>query len=151
MTNAIIPISPEGLEIAQTYLTLNNNIDSTAETLGISPIQVQQYLEKPEIKRYIDAMYLNAGFRNRSKIAEALDKLISKKIEELEEADIGSSKDIAELIMMAHKVRMDEIKAITEAEKITVKNQTNIQINSPFGEGNYGKLLDKLLNDSTEF
>ena len=54
---------------------------------------------------------------------------------------------------MAHKVRMDEIKAQTELEKAkaqTVKNQTNIQVNSaemPFGQGNYGELMKKLLKD----
>ena len=51
---------------------------------------------------------------------------------------------------MAHKMRMDEIKAMAELEKAktsSVKNQTNVQINSemPFGQGNYGKLMEKLL------
>ena len=53
---------------------------------------------------------------------------------------------------MAHKMRMDEIKAQAELEKAqatNVKNQTNVQINEglPFGQGNYGKLMDKLLKD----
>jgi hypothetical protein len=47
---------------------------------------------------------------------------------------------------------MDEIKAQTELEKTKVgriKSQTNVQINSelPFGQGNYGKLMDKLLQN----
>ena len=53
---------------------------------------------------------------------------------------------------MAHKMRMDEIKAQAELEKAqatNVKSQTNVQINEglPFGQGNYGKLMDKLLKD----
>ena len=53
---------------------------------------------------------------------------------------------------MAHKMRMDEIKAMAELEKAkasNVKNQTNVQINSelPFGQGNYGKLMEKLLKN----
>ena len=46
---------------------------------------------------------------------------------------------------------MDEIKAQTELEKAqaaNIKNQTNVQINSaemPFGQGNYGELMKKLL------
>ena len=52
---------------------------------------------------------------------------------------------------MAHKMRMDEIKAqadMLKAENGSVKNQTNVQINEavPFGQGNYGKLMEKLLN-----
>ena len=57
---------------------------------------------------------------------------------------------MADLLMMAHKMRMDEIKAMAELEKAktaNVKNQTNVQINGemPFGQGNYGKLMEKLL------
>jgi hypothetical protein len=48
-------------------------------------------------------------------------------------------------------MRMDEIKAQTEftkAESSNIKSQTNVQINEsvPFGQGNYGSLMDKLLN-----
>jgi hypothetical protein len=52
---------------------------------------------------------------------------------------------------MAHKMRIDEIKAqadLAKAEGSNIKNQTNVQINEsvPFGQGNYGKLMEKLLN-----
>ena len=53
---------------------------------------------------------------------------------------------------MAHKMRMDEIKAqadLLKAESTNIRNQTNVQINDtalPFGQGNYGKLMEKLLN-----
>ena len=48
---------------------------------------------------------------------------------------------------------MDELKAQAELEKarsMTIKTQNNVQINSgemPFGQGNYGELMKKLLND----
>ena len=47
---------------------------------------------------------------------------------------------------------MEEMKAQTELEKAragTIKNQVNIQDNSgvPFGQGNYGNLLKKLLKE----
>ena len=53
---------------------------------------------------------------------------------------------------MAHKMRVDEMKAMTELEKAkasNIKNQTNVQINAdlPFGQGNYGKLMEKLLKE----
>ena len=146
--NEIVPISPESLEIVQTYLKCGS-IDDTANILGIHGTQVSQYLAKPEVKRYLDNIYLEAGYRNRDKIASALDTIIEKKLEELQEADLGSTKDIAELLMMAHKIRMDELKAMTDYEKAkssSPKVQTNVQINeTPFGSGNYGALLEKLL------
>ena len=86
---------------------------------------------------------------NRFKLANTLDDIIEKKLEESEESQIYTNKDMADLLMMAHKMRMDEIKAMAELEKAktsNVKNQTNVQINElPFGQGNYGKLMEKLL------
>ena len=58
---------------------------------------------------------------------------------------------MADLLQMAHKMRMDEIKAMAELEKAKtapIKQQANIQINEmPFGQGNYGKLMEKLIGE----
>ena len=102
------------------------------------------------MKQYIDQVYLDTGYRNRFKLATALDDIIERKLEEAEESQIYTNKDLADLLQMAHKMRMDEIKAMAELEKAkssSIKNQTNVQINSemPFGQGNYGKLMEKLL------
>ena len=93
---------------------------------------------------------MDSGYRNRFKLAETLDKLIDQKLEEAEETEMYSNKDLADLLQLAHKMRMDEIKAQTELEKAntsSVKTQNNVMINSevPFGQGNYGALMDKLL------
>jgi hypothetical protein len=92
------------------------------------------------------------GYRNKNNIAGLLDEMIESKLEEAKESGVYSNKDLADLLQMAHKMRMDEIKAQTElqkAEATNVKSQTNVQINEglPFGQGNYGKLMDKLLKD----
>jgi molybdenum cofactor biosynthesis enzyme len=78
--------------------------------------------------------------------------MIASKLEEAQETGVYSSKDLADLLSMAHKMRMDEIKAqaeLVKAESTNIRNQTNVQINDgglPFGQGNYGKLMEKLLN-----
>jgi hypothetical protein len=147
--NHLVPISPEGLEIAKVYLE-TQDIQLTAKRLGIDQLQVTQYLEKAEVKNYVDQVYLNAGYRNRFRLAELMDQIIERKLSELQDADIGSSKDILEILQFAHKLRMDELTAQTKLEAArqnSVKSQTNIQINqSPYGDSNYGKLLDQLLN-----
>ena len=146
--NHLVPISPEGLEIAKVYLE-TQDISRTATKLGIDQLQVAQYLEKPEVKNYVDQVYLNAGYRNRFKLAEIMDQIVERKLTELNEAEVGSSKDILEILQFAHKMRMDELAAQTKLEAARasqVKSQTNIQINSPYGDTNYGKLLDSLLN-----
>ena len=146
--NHLVPISPEGLEIAKVYLE-TQDINITATRLGIDQLQVAQYLEKPEVKNYVDQVYLNAGYRNRFKLAEIMDQIVERKLTELNEAEVGSSKDILEILQFAHKMRMDELAAQTKLEATRasqVKSQTNIQINSPYGDSNYGRLLDQLLN-----
>lgn len=146
--NHLVPISPEGLEIAKVYLE-TQDISRTATKLGIDQLQVAQYLEKPEVKNYVDQVYLNAGYRNRFKLAEIMDQIVERKLTELNEAEVGSSKDILEILQFAHKMRMDELAAQTKLEAArasNVKQQTNIQINSPYGDSNYGRLLDQLLN-----
>ena len=144
-------MSPEGLEIANSYLE-HGSIPAVASKLRVSQNEVSEVLNKREIKQYIDTVFLDTGYRNRFKLSETLDMLIEKKLEESEETQIYTNKDMADLIQMAHKMRMDEIKAQTEMEKAkaqTVKTQVNIQDNSgtPFGQGNYGELIKKLMKD----
>jgi len=145
-------ISPEGLEIANAYLELGS-IPAVCSRLSINEAKASEYLQKREVKAYVDQVYLDTGYRNRFKLAEVLDTLIDAKMEEAEESQVYTSKDLADLVGMAHKIRMDELKAQTELEKAkaqTIKTQVNIQDNSqvPFGQGNYGELMKKLLKDN---
>jgi hypothetical protein len=147
----VTKMSPEGLEIANSYLE-HGSIPAAANALRIREETVSEALNKREIKQYIDTVYLDTGYRNRFKLSETLDLLIDKKLEESEETEIYSNKDMADLLALAHKMRMEEMKAQTELEKAkagTIKNQVNIQDNSgvPFGQGNYGQLLKKLLKE----
>jgi hypothetical protein len=127
------------------------NIRGVCQHLQVSENRVVEALNKREVKKYIDTVYLDMGFRNKNNIATALDEMIQSKLEEAQETGMYSNKDLADLLQMAHKMRMDEIKAQTDAEKATtsIRTQNNVQINDgslPFGQGNYGKLMDKLLN-----
>ena len=145
-------ISPEGLEIANAYLELGN-IPAVSVRLKISEGKISEYLAKREVKQYVDQVYLDSGYRNRFKLAEVLDTIIDKKLDEADESEVYSTKDLADLVALSHKIRMDEMKAQTELEKAraaNIKNQTNVQINSgdmPFGQGNYGELMKKLLQE----
>jgi len=145
-------MSPEGLEIANSYLQ-HGSIPAAAHALAITEDTVSEALNKREIKQYIDTVYLDTGYRNRFKLSETLDLLIEKKLEEADETEIYTNKDMADLLALAHKMRMEEMKAQTELEKAkagTMKTQVNIQDNSgvPFGQGNYGQLLKKLLKET---
>ncbi len=136
-------ITPEGLQVAETYLTCEN-IEATANSLAMTCQEVSDTLRTREVKNYIDHRYLEAGYRNRNKIAGVLDDLIELKLEEMKEAEMGSGKDIADLLTLAHKMRMEEIKAMKEDQ--LPKNQTNILVADTGGK-NYNKLLGKIYNE----
>ena len=144
-------ISPEGLDIANAYLELGN-IPAVSARLNVAEQDVSELLAKREVKAYIDQVFLDTGYRNRFELGAALDDLIERKLEEAEESEMYSNKDLADLIQMAHKMRMDELKAQAEMEKAKasqIKTQNNVQINAevPFGQGNYGELMKKLLKE----
>jgi len=150
MSKELTTISPEGLEIANCYLQFGN-IRAVTDYLQVSEDKVVNILNRREVKKYIDNVYLDIGYRNRNNIAAVLDEMIASKLQEAQESGVYSNKDLADLLQMAHKFRMDEIKAqaeVAKAESTNIKNQTNVQINEgvPFGQGNYGKLMEKLLN-----
>ena len=151
MAKELTTISPEGLEVANSYLTFGN-IRAVVEQLGVQENKVVELLNKREVKKYIDTVFLDMGYRNKNNIASLLDEMIGSKLDEAKESGVYSNKDLADLLQMAHKMRMDEIKAQAElqkAEASNVRSQTNIQVNEgvPFGQGNYGKLMEKLLKD----
>ena len=93
----VLDISPEALEVANCYLQ-NQDIDEVATTMDIPREMVTALLYKKEVRAYIDNVFFNLGFNNRFRMREAMDAIIKKKFQELEESETGSSKDIAEQI-----------------------------------------------------
>ena len=137
--NEIIP-APEWLEVANTYLQAGD-IDGTARMLALPVYTVTEILGKREVRAYLNQIYMDLGYRNKHKIAEVMDKMIQSKLDEAEETGIYTNKDLAELMVIQHKMRMEEIKA---TQGSAPSNQTNVQINE-YGGGNYGDLMAKLM------
>ena len=138
-------ISPEGAEIANTYLANACSITETSHALGLPTHEISAALHDPMVKSYVTGVLRETGYQHMEKIVHKFDELVEKKWEELEEAEIGSNKDIADLLQMVHKMRM-EMSRLLQAD---VKNdapasQRNTQVNV-FGEGKYGALMEKLL------
>ena len=101
-----IRISPEALEVANAYLQLND-ARAVAQELDIDPEVVTNLLARREVKSYIDSVFFDSGYNNRFLMRKAMDALIKQKFGELEESQTGSTKDIAELLQMSHKMSMD--------------------------------------------
>ena len=146
----VLDISPEALEIANCYL-VSQDLQTVANELDIPTELVTQILAKKEVKAYIDHVFMNLGFNNRFKIHAAMDAVIKKKFQELEESDMGSTKDISELLALKHKMTMDELSKMIELKKLEqatgIKNQVNVQINEGISDGTkYGDLTQRLMN-----
>jgi len=146
-----LSISPENLEIANCYLQLGT-VEKVCENLEISREQVISTLRETPVKRYVDHVFMEMGFNNRVTMRSAMDSVLRQKFQELEEAGTGSSKDIADLLALSHKMTMEQLHLQLEIEKIrqkdsNIKNQVNVQINEGIVTDNsrYGDLINRLL------
>lgn len=138
--NELTKLTPEHYSIAEAYLQYGT-VEETAEQLGLPQYQITEALQKPETQRFLDGIYLDQGYRNRSKLGRLLDKVIESKLEEAEETGIYSSKDLFDLIQLAHKIQLENAKLQKDPEDTS----TTVQI-ANFGTGNYGNLMERLLN-----
>ena len=151
MTTAIMnpeeewQMNPECQTVAETYL-MTTDVRLTAKELGIPREKVVYYLGRPEVKRFLDTVYLEQGYLNRHRLSDILTEVMELKLEEMRESEMGSKKDIAELIALAHKIRESENKISSlGSENTSPRTQVNIQNNSAgFGE-NYNSLLEKII------
>lgn len=145
----VIQISPENLEIANSYLELQS-IQKVSDSLGVSQELVGEVLRRREVKSYIDQVFYDLGFNNRFLMRRAMDALIQKKFQEMDEAGVGSSKDILEILALSHKMTtevLDREIALEKARGNNIKSQVNVQINENSQQGsNYGSLIERLIN-----
>jgi hypothetical protein len=142
-----LDISPENLEVANQYLQ-TPSIATTAENLGVSPELITQILSRREVKAYVDSVFYNLGFNNRFQMSQAMDAIIQKKFAEMDEADVGSNKDITEILALKHKMMTDHMAHELAMAKVHasagVKTQVNIQQNNA-GGSRYASLIEQLM------
>jgi hypothetical protein len=145
----VVHIAPESLEVANCYLQLQD-ARAVADELGLPIELVSDHLGRREVKRYIDQVFFDTGYNNRFLMRRAMDALIKKKFQELDESDTGSSKDIAELLQMSHKMSMDLLDRELQLEKIRAGvapgKQVNVQINEGLDGSKYSQLVQRLIS-----
>jgi hypothetical protein len=143
-----VRISPEALEVANAYLQLND-ARAVAQELDLDPEVVTNLLARREVKAYIDSVFFDSGYNNRFLMRRAMDALIKQKFSELEESQTGSTKDIAELLQMSHKMSMDlmdrEIQLAKAQQATGPQKQVNVQINEGLDGSKYSQLVQKLI------
>lgn len=138
-------ISPEGANIANTYLQCACSIIKTSKLLDVPTHEISATLHQPLVKTYVNSILRENGYRHMVAIAEKLDDLVERKWDELNEAEIGSNKDIADLLALAYKMQLDMAKVLqVDVAKAPPGITKNTQVNV-YGEGSYGKLMEKLI------
>lgn len=144
-----LKIAPEALEVANCYLQLNDP-RAVAQELDMPLELVSELLKRREVKQYIDSVFMDSGYNNRFLMRRAMDALIKKKFQELEEAESGSQKDIAELLALSHKMSMDLLDREIALEKLrsgtAPQKQVNVQINEGLDGSKYSKLVQQLIS-----
>ena len=142
-----LQIAPEALEVANCYLQVQD-ARKVADELDMPVALVTEILAKREVKAYVDHVFMDTGFNNRFEMRAAMDALIKKKFQEMHEADVGSTKDITELLALSHKMSMDlldrEIQLEKARQSTAPQKQVNVQINDDGSK--YSSLISRLIS-----
>ena len=155
----LTPLAPEHLELINIHFQHGMDANKTAMALGVPVSTVIQTLQVPAVSAFVSTALLEQGYMNRSKLFSTLDDIVTKKLEEMEENEMGSNADILEILKVMHKMRMDEMAMQLKMQESEAKrnktsiNAGNVQVvnvNNPSGQsGNLGGLLNSLLKSNT--
>lgn len=144
-----LAIAPEALEVANCYLQVQD-ARKVADELDMPVTLVTEILARREVKAYVDHVFMDTGFNNRFEMRAAMDALIRKKFQEMHEADVGSTKDITELLALSHKMSMDlldrEIQLAKAQQSTAPQRQVNVQINEGLDGSKYSHLISRLIS-----
>lgn len=143
-----IQIAPEALEVANCYLQVQD-ARKVADELDLPVSVVTEILSRREVRSYVDHVFMDTGFNNRFEMRAAMDALIRKKFQEMHDADVGSTKDITELLALSHKMSMDLLDREIQLEKLRAQpagpqKQVNVQINDDGSK--YSHLISRLIS-----
>ena len=113
--------APEILEVVDTYMNMGMDMDKTAKALNMERQALASIVQSSAAQSYITGLFYSSGLRNREKFFDMMENIIDKKIEEMEESEMGSSKDIIEILSTFHKMKMDEMKLELKRQELAIK------------------------------
>lgn len=143
-------LQPEAIVVVEKYLECNRDVNLVATELNTTPTVIGDILNKREVRGYLDHLFMEAGFRSRDKFFGVLDNILEAKIEELDEAQMGSSMDIMDIMKIYHGMKIKELELSIKLQELQAanKNQSagtinNVQINNSSG---YDQLLERIIS-----
>lgn len=140
-------LQPEAMKVVESYLFHNRDVDCVARDLNTTPTVISDILNKREVRGYLDHMFMESGYRNREKFFGIMDNLLETKLEELDEAEMGSNMDIMDMMKTYHAMKIKELELSIKLQELQSSKQAagtinNVQINNSSG---YDKLLDRII------
>jgi RecG-like helicase len=125
-------LDPVLLSIANDYLD-GRDVSQIAEDYGVSEDRVAAVLDKDDVKKYIDNVYVTQGYLNRIRRMKLVNQVIEQKVQDALESGVWSKRDL--LDWMKHLNDLEET-----AKPKKQSPQVAIQVN------NYDKLMKDLFN-----
>lgn len=143
-------IQPEAMEVVESYLRNDRDVNRTAEDLNTTPTVISDLINKREVRSYLDHLFMESGYRNREKFFDILDNVLEAKMEELDEAQMSSSMDIMDILKIYHSMKIKELELSIKLQELqqgskgqTAKTINNLQINNSSG---YDNLLSRIIS-----
>ena len=116
-------LDPQHLLVANELLC-GKSIPSIAETTGLSTDQVTAIVERSEIRRYVDAVYMSQGYLNRVRRMQIINRVVDEKLAEVAETGVWSKRDLLDWMKLLNDMdKESRPKAPTTA--VQVNHNTN--------------------------
>lgn len=130
-------VDPKHLLVANELLS-GKSIPQIAEQYCVTNDQITAIVERSEVKRYIDSVYMSQGYLHRSKRLQVINKVIDEKLAEAATTGVYSKRDLLEWLKLLNDMERDtRPKQPTTAVQV---NQTN----------NYSALMNDLLKGGSD-
>lgn len=151
-------MTQEQREVADAYIVSGMDLDKTElylQNIGVTLdiCDISEIISLGKVQHYITLRQNSTGLRNPNHFFELMQSMIEKKMEELEEADITTSKDILEIMESFHSMKMKEEQLAIKRLELEVKRDigkaqkiTNTQLNvGNDAIGGLPKVLESIL------
>jgi hypothetical protein len=127
-------LDPKFLVIANELLS-GKSIPQIAEEYSLTNDQVTSVVERSEVKRYIDSVYMSQGYLHRSRRLKIINEVIDEKLAEARETGVFSKRDLLEWLKLLNDMERDS-RPKQPTTAVQVNNQTN----------NYSTLMQDLFD-----
>lgn len=139
-----LQLAPEDEKALELYVACHD-AEEVARKTGRTRTQIVALVNSPVAKQLQATLAQEQAVKVNSRMGALLDQVINMKLDEMQESEMGSEKDIADLITTRYKMEIELLKAQTAANKVNgPAKQNNIQINN---NGSGDPMLDALMKE----